>query len=306
MTEPLLASSGAAAADVPGLALVGQRSARREAWGRFMRHPSAMIGLVTLVALFLIAILGPVLLRNNPSSDYAYQDLINSFAPPSAEHWLGTDYLGRDIFVRLVAGARYTLLIGFAAVAAGLALGVPLGALSGYIGGWFDLIVQRIVDIFLAFPSFLLALALVAALGPGIRNLVIAVALTSFPRFVRLLRASVLSVKQMPYVEAARALGIPSRRILFREVMPNSISPIIVQATLEMGHAILTASGLGFLGLGVKEPAPEWGGMLGASRDFLFSYPNLVTFPGVCIVIVVLALNLVGDGLRDVLDPRLK
>lgn len=275
-------------------------------WQHLVRHRGAGAGLVILAVIAVAAGLGPVVMGGNPSSNFSYQNLSDAFQGPSAGHLLGTDYLGRDIFVRLLQGSRFTLFLGGAAVLGGLAVGVVLGAVSGYVGGSFDLVIQRVVDIFLAFPSFLLALALVAALGPGLRNLIIAVAVTAFPRFVRLLRASVLSTKQMTFVEAARALGVPSWKILWEDVVPNSWSPIIVQATLEMGTAILTASGLGFLGLGIQEPTPEWGGMLGASRDYFLTYPNLITFPGLCIAIVVLSLNLVGDGLRDALDPRLR
>jgi ABC-type dipeptide/oligopeptide/nickel transport system permease subunit len=169
-----------------------------------------------------------------------------------------------------------------------------------------DLLAQRLVDIVLAFPGFLLALALVAALGPGLRNVIISVGVTSFPRFVRLLRASVLSVRELSYVEAARSVGVRTGSILFRHVVPNSLAPVIVQGTLELGGAIITAAGLGFLGIGVQQPTPEWGGMLGSSRDYIFSDSALITYPGICILAVVLAVNLVGDALRDVLDPRLR
>lgn len=271
-----------------------------------LRQPNAVVGLIVLGIVILAGVFGPMVMSDHPSTNILYQNLSDSLLPPSSDHLLGTDNFGRDVFVRLLIGARYTLLLGFAAVIVGLAIGVPIGALSGYLGGWFDLVVQRLVDIGLAFPSFLLALALVAVLGPGLENVVLAVALTSAPRFVRLLRASVLAVKELPYVEASRALGVKGRRTLWRDVVPNSLSPVLVQASLEMATAILTASGLGFLGLGVEQATPEWGAMLGQARDFIFTHPNLVTFPGLCIVIVVLALNLVSDGLRDALDPRLK
>lgn len=275
-------------------------------WRRLAAQPNALIGMSVLAAILVATLLGPLVLAQHPSSDFQQQDFIASFAPSSGEHWLGTDNYGRDILVRLVHGARYTLSIGFAAVIAGLAIGVPLGLVSGYLGGWVDLVAQRLVDIVLAFPSFLLALALIGVLGTGTVNIIVAVALTSFPRFARLLRASVLAVKEMPYVEAARAMGTPRWRIVLRDVLPNATAPIIVQASLEMATAILTASGLGFLGLGVQQPIPEWGAMLGEARQYLFTYPHLLTYPGLCIVAVVLALNLIGDGLRDALDPRLK
>ncbi|MFG3690239.1 ABC transporter permease [Micromonospora sp. CB01531] len=273
---------------------------------RLWRHRSSRLGLILLGLILALVVLGPWLTGGSPSSDMAYQNLAASLQPPSAAHWLGTDQLGRDELVRLVLGARYTIIIGLGAVATGVLVGLPLGALSGFYRGWVDLVVQRLVDVVLAFPSFLLALALVAVLGPGLRNLIIGVALTSFPRFVRLIRAQVLSVRERPFVEAALALGVSRGRILWRHVLPNSMTPVIVQTPLELGSAVLTAAGLGFLGLGVRQPTPEWGTMLGESRDFIFSNPALVTYPGLCIVLVILAVNLLGDGARDVLDPRLR
>jgi ABC-type dipeptide/oligopeptide/nickel transport system permease subunit len=245
---------------------------------------------------------GPLVLRYDP----IHQNLGEAFMPPSPAHPLGTDDFGRDELVRLLYGARYTLLVGFGAVAIGLAIGVPLGAASGYFGGWLDMLSQRLMDIVLAFPNILLALSLVAALGIGLRNVIISVGITSIPGFVRLVRASALSIRELPYVEAARALGVPAPLILLRHVVPNSLAPVIVQATLQLGAAILVAAGLGFLGLGVQQPTPEWGSMLGFGRTFLFSDPLLVTFPGIAIFGAVLAFNMLGDGLRDALDPRLK
>ncbi|HEY0699315.1 MAG TPA: ABC transporter permease, partial [Micromonospora sp.] len=258
---------------------------------RLWRHRSSRIGLVLLVLLLAVVLLGPWLVRGSPSGDVEYQDLAASLQPPSWQHPLGTDQLGRDILVRLVLGARYTIVIGLGAVLVGILIGLPLGALSGFYRGWVDLTVQRVVDVVLAFPSFLLALALVAVLGPGLRNLIVAVALAAFPRFVRLVRAQVLSVRERPFVEAALALGVSRWTVLWRHVLPNSMTPVIVQAPLEIGSAILTGAGLGFLGLGVRQPTPEWGTMLGESRDFIFSNPGLVTYPGLCIVLAILAVN---------------
>lgn len=271
-----------------------------------LRHRSALAGLSLLGLYLLLTLVGPLILHDNPSSNLNYQNLHDAYQGASRAHLLGTDQLGRDELVRLMFGARYTLLIAIAAVALGLVVGVPLGVLSGYVGGWVDILVQRLVDIVLAFPAFLLSLSLVAVLGPGLRNVVISVGVTSFPSFARLIRASALSAREQPYVEAARALGVPSALIMVRHVIPNCLAPIVVQATLWLGQAIIVAAGLGFLGVGVQQPAPEWGGMLGASRDYIFSDSLLVTLPGLCIFGVVLAFNLVGDGLRDVLDPRLK
>ncbi len=271
-------------------------------WDRLRHHPSALFGAGVLAFFLLCTLVGPLLWRYDP----AHQVLADSYFGPSAAHPLGTDDLGRDELVRLFYGVRWTLALGFGAVALGIAIGVPAGAISGYYGGWPDLLIQRLVDVILAFPGFLLALALVAGLGVGLRNVVIAVGIASLPAFVRLVRASALSVRELPYVEAARALGVPSWRILLRHVIPNSLAPVIVQATLQLGNAILVAAGLGFLGLGVQPPTPEWGAMLGAGRQYFFSDPALVTYPGLAIFGAVLAFNLVGDGLRDALDPRLK
>lgn len=268
------------------------------------RVRNARIGAVLLGFYLLVALLGPLVVSGSPSSNADFQDLAHTLLPWSHAHPLGTDEFGRDELVRLVVGAHYTLFIGVAAVAVGLAIGVPLGAISGYYRGWPEMLIQRIVDVFLAFPGFLLALALVAALGPGTRNLIIAVAITAFPRLTRLLRAAVLAVRELPFVESARSRGVSPRRILWRHIMPNAIAPIIVQTPLELGSAILTAAGLGFLGLGVQQPTPEWGSMLGASRDFMIGNSSLVTLPGVAIGGLILSVNLLGDGLRDMLDPR--
>jgi peptide/nickel transport system permease protein len=270
-------------------------------WRRLRTHRSALVGAGILGLYVVASLLGPLLLRADP----VQQNLMDSFLPVSPGHPLGTDDAGRDELVRLLFGARYTLALGFAAVAIGLAVGVPLGAISGYFGGWVDLLGQRVTDILLAFPNILLALALVAALGVGLQNVIISVGITSIPIFVRLVRASSLSVRELPYVEAARALGMPAWRILVRHVVPNTLAPVIVQASLQLGAAILIAAGLGFLGLGVQAPTPEWGSMLGSSRSYIFSDPDLATFPGLAIFGAVLAFNLVGDGLRDAFDPRL-
>jgi ABC-type dipeptide/oligopeptide/nickel transport system permease subunit len=269
---------------------------------RLRTHPSALVGFGILAVYVLASLLLPLVFRYDPT----HQNLSDAFLPRSPAHPLGTDDLGRDELIRLLYGARYTLSLGFGAVAIGLAIGVPLGAVAGYFGGWLDLLSQRLTDILLAFPNILLALSLVAVLGVGLQNVIIAVGITSIPIFVRLVRASTLSIRELPYVEAGRALGVPSAVILLRHVVPNALSPVIVQASLQLGAAILIAAGLGFLGLGVQAPTPEWGTMLGASRNYIFSDPNLATFPGLAIFGAVLAFNLVGDGLRDALDPRLK
>jgi peptide/nickel transport system permease protein len=295
------------ASDTTDLATAGLEEAAAalrggRAWQRLRTHPSAIFGVAVLLLYVVGSLVGPLVLRYDP----IHQNLGEAFMPPSPAHPLGTDDFGRDELVRLLYGARYTLLVGFGAVAIGLAIGVPLGAASGYFGGWLDMLSQRLMDIVLAFPNILLALSLVAALGIGLRNVIISVGITSIPGFVRLVRASALSIRELPYVEAARALGVPAPLILLRHVVPNSLAPVIVQATLQLGAAILVAAGLGFLGLGVQQPTPEWGSMLGFGRTFLFSDPLLVTFPGIAIFGAVLAFNMLGDGLRDALDPRLK
>jgi ABC-type dipeptide/oligopeptide/nickel transport system permease subunit len=275
---------------------------RGRAWNRLRRHPSAIVG-ATVVAIYAAAaIVGPFLLPLDPADT----NLFGVLKPPSAAHLFGTDHLGRDELRLLIHGGRYTLALGVMAVAIGAGVGVPLGVLSGYAGGWVDLLIQRITDMLLAFPGILLALALVAGLGIGLRNVVIAVGVSSVPAFVRLARASALAIRELPYVEAARALGVPAWLIMFRHVIPNSAAPLIVQATLQLGTAILFAGALGFLGLGVQPPTPEWGTMLGSGRNYIFSDANLVTIPGLAIFGAVLAFNLLGDGLRDALDPRLK
>jgi peptide/nickel transport system permease protein len=274
---------------------------RHRAWRRLRRHPSAIAGAAVLALYVITAVVGPLVIPFDPIRDH----LVDARLQPSVTHLLGTDQLGRDELARLAYGARYTLSIGFLAVAIGVGVGVPVGAISGYFGGWIDLLTQRLTDVLLAFPNILLALALVATLGPGLRNVIIAVGVSSVPAFVRLVRASTLSLRELPFVEAARSLATPNHLILRRHIVPNALTPVIVQATLQLGFAILVAAGLGFLGLGVQPPTPEWGTMLGEGHNDIFSDPNLATFPGLAIFGAVLAFNLVGDGLRDALDPRL-
>jgi peptide/nickel transport system permease protein len=225
---------------------------------------------------------------------------------PVRVHLLGTDEQGRDVLSRLIHGAWISLFIGLISISIGIGVGVPIGALSGYYGGTFDMVVQRGVDIMLAFPGILLAIVLVATLGTGLTNVMIAVGIASIPIYARLVRSSVLSVRSREYVEAARAIGRSDGPILFKHVIPNSLAPIIVQSSLQMAVAILFAAGLGFLGLGARPPQPEWGLMLARGREYLAVAPHVATFPGLAIVFVVLGFNLVGDALRDALDPRMK
>jgi peptide/nickel transport system permease protein/oligopeptide transport system permease protein len=225
---------------------------------------------------------------------------------PSSVHVFGTDQLGRDLLTRVVYGARVSFIIGILAVSFSALIGVPIGLLSGYHGGALDIMAQRVVDLMLAFPGFLLALTLIAVLGVGVTNVVVSVGLATAPVYVRLVRGVALSIRSEVYIEAAHAIGVPEGRIIARHVLPNCLAPVIVQSTLQLGAAILTAAGLGFLGLGVKPPTPEWGTMLGEGQTYLFSSWYIATFPGLAIFLTVMAFNLLGDGLRDALDPRMK
>ena len=269
---------------------------------RLLRSPSAMAGLVIVVLLVLAGVLAPLLTPFDPEQ----QNLRAVLQAPTLEHPLGTDQLGRDILARILFGARLTLFIGAFAVAVGMIVGVPLGVISGYYRGTVDLVIQRVMDLMLSFTTFLLALTLVALLGVGLTNVIVAVGVSTIPRFARLVRSSVLSIREVSYIEASLALGVPSHRVLWRHVLPNALAPVIVQATLSMGATILTAAGLGFLGLGVQPPTPEWGAMLGEGRNYIFSQPSVTTFPGLAIFLAVVGFNLLGDGLRDALDPQLR
>jgi peptide/nickel transport system permease protein len=273
-----------------------------KAWRRFRHHPPAMIGLTIVVIFVALAILAPVISPYDPNA----QDLAASIKGPSGSHWLGTDQRGRDVATRLMYGARISLLIGVLAVGIGLVIGVPLGMIAGYYGGWADLAISRFADMMFAFTSILLALTLVAVLGVSLENVIIAVGISVVPVIIRLVRSSVLSLREEPYVEAARALGASNLRIITRHVFRNTLTPVLVHGTLSIGVSILLAAGLGFLGLGVQSPTAEWGTMLGEGRQFIFSAPHLTTFPGIAIFLAILAFNLLGDGLRDALDPRLR
>ncbi len=273
-----------------------------EAFARLRRRRSALAGLVIVLGFTAAALLAPVLAPADPfKSNFA-----QSLSAPSLEAPLGRDELGRDVLSRILYGARISLSIGVVAVGIGVLFGVPLGAISGYLGGRVDLLVQRLVDIMLAFPGILLALVTVSVLGVGLYTAMMAIGIVSIPVYARLVRGSVLSVKEREFVMAAHAVGHHDAAILGRHILPNCMAPVLVQSTLQIGGAILSAAALGFLGLGAQPPIPEWGTMLSKGRDFLRVAPHITTFPGMAIALVVLGFNLLGDGLRDALDPRLK
>lgn len=274
----------------------------RDAWRSFFRHRSAVIGGGIILFFILVAIIAPLLVPygfNQVDADARLQS-------PSAEHWFGTDDLGRDIFARIVYGARISLWVGFFAILGSIVIGSLLGLIAGYYGGWRDVLISRTFDILLAFPSLLLGIAIVSMLGPSLENAMYAIAIINVPNFGRLMRSRVLSVKEEDFVLAAKAVGMRNWRILIRHIMPNSWTPIMVQGTLGFGTAVLEAAAFGFLGLGAQPPDPEWGKMLSDSRQFIQSAPWTMIFPGLAIMFTVLGFNLLGDGLRDILDPRMK
>jgi ABC-type dipeptide/oligopeptide/nickel transport system permease subunit len=274
----------------------------RRRWAKLRRNKAALFGSVLILIYLIIALLAPILFPGNPSAP----NLMKSLERPSMEHPLGTDELGRSILGRIIYGSRVSLLIAIGVVMVGLLVGLPLGLISGYYGGKVDFGIQRVTDTLLAFPGFLLALALVAVLGVGLKNTIISVGISMVPIYIRLVRGCTLSVREQTYVEAARAMGTRDMTILIRHILPNVMAPITIQTSLGMGTAILFAAGLGFLGIGVQPPTPEWGAMLGSGRAYLFNAPHVATFPGIAIFFAVLGFNLSGDGLRDILDPRFK
>lgn len=272
----------------------------KEMWASLILNKGAVIGLVIIVILILVALFGKLIMPYDPN----YSDMSASFLPPSAAHWFGTDQLGRDIFSRIIDGTKISLTVGLLAVAISLSVGTLLGAIAGYRGGRTDTMIMRFMDMVLAIPEILLAIAFMAALGKGLDKAVIAIGLVSIPQYARIVRGSILSVKENDYVQAARVVGNKGSRIVFKHIMPNVLSSIVVRATLGISTAVLDTAALGFLGLGVQPPLAEWGDMLGRARGFIFSAPYTLIFPGIAITITVLAFNLLGDGLRDALDPK--
>jgi peptide/nickel transport system permease protein len=270
-------------------------------WLAFRRNPLALAGLAIVVGLVVVAAIGPWIATHDPAA----QDLgARLLAPGEAGHWLGSDELGRDIYSRVVHGAAITLMIVLLVALTAPVAGLLIGTLSGYLGGWVDIVLMRLTDIFMAFPRLILALAFVAALGPGIENAIIAIAITSWPPYARLARAETLTLRDSDFIDAVRLQGAGSARIILGHVVPLCLSSVIVRVTLDMAGIILTAAGLGFLGLGAQPPQPEWGAMIAAGRRFIIDFWWVATMPGIAIFVVSLGFNLLGDGLRDVLDPK--
>ena len=269
---------------------------------RVLRHRAMVLGGAIVLLIVLMALLADVIAPYDPIRGR----LADMLQPPSRAHWMGTDEQGRDILSRIIHGSRISLQVGLVAVGISLTTGTLIGAVSAYFGGWLDLLVMRIIDILLAFPSILLAIAITAILGPSLTNAMIAVGIVGMPVYARLVRASVLSLREQDFVQAARAAGGGHGRILGRHILPNALAPLIVQSTLSIGTAMLDAAGLSFLGLGARPPTPEWGAMLSGAQVYIQLAPWVVTFPGLAIMLAILGFNLLGDGLRDVLDPRLR
>ena len=273
-----------------------------DTWRRLRRNRLAMVGLIIIALLIFCAIFADFI----APYDYAQQDLMIAYQGPSAQHWFGTDEFGRDILSRIIYGSRISLQIGFIAVGISLIFGGFLGAVAGYYGGKLDNLIMRIMDIIMSIPSILLAISIVAALGSSMTTLMIATGVSYIPSYARIVRASILGIKDQEFIEAAKAIGTSDKTIIIRHILPNCLAPIIVQATLGVAFAILTAAGLSFIGLGMAQPTPEWGSMLSSGRTYIRDYWHMTLFPGLAIALTIFALNVLGDGLRDALDPKLR
>lgn len=269
-------------------------------WEALIQNKAAVVGMVVILILIFIAVFGKVIMPYDPN----YGDMSINKQTPSASHWFGTDEQGRDIFSRIIAGTSVSLSVGVKAVVFGLVFGILFGAIAGYKGGKIDTFIMRLMDIMISIPDILLAITLMAALGRGIDKAVIAIGLVSIPEYARIVRGSIMSIKDSEYVQAAKVIGNNDFTIIFKHILPNVLSPIIVRATLGISTAILNIAALGFLGLGVQPPNAEWGDMLGRARSFIFEAPYMLIFPGIAITLTVLAFNLLGDGLRDAFDPK--
>ena len=269
-------------------------------WSALKKNKIAVVGLIVILLLVFIAFFGESIAPYDPLKI----DMGSAKQAPSASHWFGTDIQGRDIFSRVLSGTKYSLFVGIGAVAFSLVIGTIIGAIAGYFGGIIDIVFMRIMDMMLAIPSILLAITLMAAFGQGLDKAIVAIGIVSIPEYARIVRSSILSVKENDYVAAAKVIGNNDGRIIFKHILPNVVSSIVVRATLGISTAILDIAALGFLGLGVKPPTPEWGTMLGDAKTYILSLPYMIVFPGIAISITVLAFNLFGDGLRDALDPK--
>lgn len=279
---------------------VPESRSKNRVWVKFKSNRSAVLGSIVVVFFILVAVLGPLF----PLADPTATSWTAIRQPPSAAHWLGTDELGRDIFSRMIYGAGASLQAGVISVMIAVALGLPLGMIAGYFGGWIDQLIARVTDALLAMPFLILAIALAAFLGPSLNNAMIAIGLSAMPVFIRLTRGQAMSVKTEEYVDAARSIGLSHLRIMGRYILPNIFAPVLVQATLTIATAIIAEASLSFLGLGQQAPAPSWGSMLATAKNFLTQAPNMAVWPGLAIFMVVMGFNLLGDGLRDALDPR--
>jgi peptide/nickel transport system permease protein len=282
----------------------------KEIWKRFRKNPLAVIGLVILILMFILAISADWLAPGDPDlglPGYNLQNWGNSRQFPSREHIFGTDQMGRDMFARIAHGSRISLSVGFVVVGIGLFIGIPIGCVAGFYGGIRDNIIMRFLDILLAMPNILLAIAISATLGPGVRNVMIAVGVGAIPTYARTVRALVLTVKEQEFIEAARSCGASDKRLIFRHILPNCIAPVIVEATMGLAGAILSAAGLSFIGVGLAPPTPEWGAMLSDGRQWMLSgFWHMTLFPGLMIAMLIFSLNMMGDGLRDAFDPKLR
>lgn len=285
-------------------AAVKRNSPAREIWRRFKKNKAAMLGLGIFSVMVLLAVFADVICDYD--TQVIAQDVANRLKAPSPDHWFGTDAYGRDIFARVVHGARISIIIGLAATVGSVCISGIQGSIAGYYGGRIDNAIMRVLDTFLAIPGELLAMAIVASLGPSMTNLLIAVTIARIPPFTRVIRSSILTVIDQDYIESAIASGARDSYIIVKHILPNAMGPIIIQATMGVGRMILTAAGMSFIGMGVQPPLPEWGSMLAERRDFMRYSPYITLFPGLAIILTSLALNLLGDGLRDALDPKLK
>lgn len=297
-------SANAKSISAKDLPKVKKRSQSADVWKRLKKSKAAVVGLVLIAMFVLMAVFAPLIVSYE--DDAIKMNVKERLQTPSAEHLFGTDEFGRDIFARVVYGTRISLFVGIISVGIALTLGGFLGSIAGYYGGKIDNMIMRVLDVLLAIPTILLAITIVASLGASILNLMIAVGISNIPGFARVVRASVLSVKDQEFIEAARAIGAKDHTIILKHVLPNSMAPIIVYATLKVATAIMATASLSFIGLGVQPPTPEWGSMLAGGRAYIRDYMYIVMYPGLAIVLTVLSLNLIGDGLRDALDPKLK